>query len=132
MMPLSFYGRQGEDIVEEIVEGQCFTVNNSEMAVIGEGAVSPKERGYHPKKRYLPRRKIAGATFQKVQHYLVTGRQIQILTQIFQRQIIPIQSSPIKKRYRHLEKRLDTMRYVLIVPLILIVWMKLWELQLTY
>lgn len=48
--PIPSMGDRGEDIVEEIVEGQCFTVNNSEMAVIGEGAVSPKERGYHPKR----------------------------------------------------------------------------------
>ena len=43
-------GDRGEDIVEEIVEGQCFTVNNSEMAVIGEGAVSPKRERVSPKK----------------------------------------------------------------------------------
>ena len=48
--PIPSMGDRGEDIVEEIVEGQCFTVNNSEMAVIGEGAVSPKRERVSPKK----------------------------------------------------------------------------------
>lgn len=48
--PIPSMGDRGEDIVEEIVEEQCFTVNNSEMAVFGEGAVSPKRERVSPQK----------------------------------------------------------------------------------
>ena len=64
MMPYPFYGETGEDIVEEIVEGQCFTVNNVRwQSLVRE--LSPPKRERVSQKRYLPRRKIAGATFQK-------------------------------------------------------------------
>ena len=43
-------GDRGEDIVEEIVEGQCFTVNNSEMQSLVRELSPQKERGYHPKR----------------------------------------------------------------------------------
>lgn len=48
--PILSMGDRGEEISEEIVGDQCFTANNSEIAVFGEGAVPQKSERVSPKK----------------------------------------------------------------------------------
>lgn len=48
--PIPSMGDRGEDIAEEMIAEQCFTVNNSEMAAFGEGGGPKKRERVSPKK----------------------------------------------------------------------------------